>query len=192
MVRRAASRAVTVVALRWWGADEKPRARSCRLEGGRPACFKLPAFFFPQGFMTGALQLHARRYSIPIDTLNFSFAVMSAESPEEVAEGPDDGVYIHGFFLEGARFDREARVLADSRPKVMVDTVPVIHFRPTQHYKRNLADCECPLYKTAVRAGVLSTTGQSTNFVIAVDLPTDKDPFHWVRMGTALLCALSD
>ena len=34
---------------------------------------------------------------------------------------------------------------------------------------------ECPLYKTAVRAGILSTTGQSTNFVVAVDMVGEQD-----------------
>jgi len=152
----------------------------------------MPAFFFPQGFMTGALQLHARRYAIPIDTLNFSFALQKEESADEIEAAPHDGVLISGFYMDGARYDRASGMVADSLPKVMTDTMPVIHFRPTEHYKRDVADYECPLYKTAVRAGVLSTTGQSTNFVIAVDLPTDRDPNYWVRMGTAMLCALSD
>lgn len=152
----------------------------------------MPAFFFPQGFMTGTLQLHARKYAIPIDTLNFSFAVQREETAAEIAEGPTDGVMISGFYMDGARFDRPTGRVADSLPKVMTDTMPVIHFVPTELYKRDAADFECPLYKTAVRAGVLSTTGQSTNFVIAVDLPTDRDPDYWVRMGAAMLCALSD
>ena len=32
------------------------------LTSGAPKSFWLPGFFFPQGFMTGALQSHARRF----------------------------------------------------------------------------------------------------------------------------------
>jgi len=163
------------------------------LTGGQPACFPLPAFFFQQGFMTGILQMHARHYQIPIDSLSFSFKILNdKESAADVAEPPADGVFIEGFFLDGARYDRETGMIADSKHKVMNDTMPVIHFVPTSNFKRNPADYEAPLYKTAVRAGVLSTPGASSNFIVPVDIPTDKNPDYWVRMGTALLCALTD
>merc|ERR1712100_572794 len=63
------------------------------LTQGQPSCFNLPAFFFQQGFMTGILQMHARKYAIPIDTLSFSYEIKRAENASEVDEPPEIGVF---------------------------------------------------------------------------------------------------
>lgn len=57
--------------------------------------------------MTGVLQNHARKEKIPIDQLNYTFKIMEEEEPDEIDEAPEDGVYVYGLFMDGARWDRE-------------------------------------------------------------------------------------
>lgn len=76
--------------------------------------------------------------------------------------------------------------------------MPVIHFLPCKTeeaaaIKNDKYEVyQCPVYKTSLRAGVLSTTGQSTNFVLAVDINSLEPPEFWVLRGTALLCQLNE
>lgn len=89
---------------------------------------------FPQGFLTGVLQNHARKYKIPIDSLSFTFNVTAlmdtvpgpsksvepssqVDLTEESVE--EDGVYVRGLFMEGARWDQEKGILQDSFPMEM-------------------------------------------------------------------------
>ena len=77
--------------------------------------------------------------------------------------------------------------------EIMDDTMPVVHFVPTQiTSSATPTTTSAPLYKTAVRAGVLTTTGASSNYVVSLDIPTDRNPDYWVRMGVAALCALAE
>ncbi|KAK7907431.1 hypothetical protein WMY93_016043 [Mugilogobius chulae] len=78
--------------------------------------FLQSGFFFPQAFLTGTLQNFARRSSTSIDTIQFDFEVIP-KPVSEIKEKPDMGCYIHGLFLEGARWDNEQGRLAQSRPK---------------------------------------------------------------------------
>jgi dynein heavy chain len=48
----------------------------------------------------------------------------------------------------------------------------------------------CPLYKVVSRAGTLSTTGHSTNFVMFLELPTSELEEVWIRAGVASFLAL--
>lgn len=74
---------------------------------------------FVQGFMTGALQTYARKTKIPIDTLTFRTQVL-AVSEKEVEKGPENGVYVYGLYLQGARWDTKVRQGPRARTVVLL------------------------------------------------------------------------
>ncbi|KAF6312761.1 dynein axonemal heavy chain 1 [Rhinolophus ferrumequinum] len=160
------------------------------IQGGIPAVFWISGFFFPQAFLTGTLQNFARKSVISIDTISFDFKVMS-QSVSELKKRPEVGCYIHGLFLEGARWDPTAFQLAESRPKELYTEMAVIWLLPIPNRKiQNQAIYLCPIYKTLTRAGTLSTTGHSTNYIIAVEIPSAQPQRHWIKRGVALICTL--
>ena len=55
------------------------------------------------------------------------------------------------------------RRLEDTKPNEMYTALPIIHFVPTVNYVPPDDEYQCPLYKTTVRAGILSTERQLAN-----------------------------
>lgn len=125
---------------------------------------------------------------------------------------PVDGVFAHGLFFDAGRWDLKFMVLVDAKKgterKKLYDTIdankclppsgemnpplPVIHINPVKSLPEKDPRYVCPLYKTSIRAGVLSTTGHSTNFVLPILLPSARDQAYWILKGTALLVQVTN
>ncbi|KAG5463924.1 hypothetical protein LSCM1_00097 [Leishmania martiniquensis] len=160
---------------------------------GHPNTHWISGFFFPQAFLTSVLQNYAREMHISIDTISCDFEWMST-SPASITAPPEVGCYIYGMFIEGARFDPATLTLAESLPKVLYEQAPMLWLRPVvDRVPPESGVYECPLYKTVRRAGTLSTTGHSTNYVLTIEIPTPPEAGskHWIRRGVALVCALN-
>ncbi|VDP74022.1 unnamed protein product [Echinostoma caproni] len=178
---------------------------------GRPRSFWISGFFFPQGFLTGTLQNYARKYDYPIDHLSFEFTVLPhyrdqeavskaiAQLPfnhileqDKAVEEPEDGVLVHGLFMDGFRWNDETMELADSILGEMLSPMPMLHMKPEMDYVPDPKKYIAPLYKTSARAGVLSTTGHSTNFIVEIGLPHSMTSDYWIEKGAALLSMRDD
>lgn len=140
------------------------------------------------GFLTGVLQVHARKYGLPIDRLTFKYHMLPTyRDQQEVTEAeaklqygeqleedkvlvlPADGILIHGLFMDGFRWDDDNMILADSLPGQMNSALPMMHMEPMMDFEAPEEDYQSPLYKTSARAGTLSTTGQSVLSVYRLD-----------------------
>lgn len=166
------------------------------IDEGPPVVFWISGFFFTQSFLTGVLQNFARKYTIPIDEIVFDFEVLynliqfEKETPEVK---PEDGAFVEGLFIEGAKWNSAKMELDESDPKVLFVKCPVILLKPSHSSKvSSFKHYNCPVYKTTARRGVLSTTGHSTNFVMMLRLPTSEEQKHWIKRGVALLTQLDD
>ncbi len=162
------------------------------IEHGQPHIFWISGFFFTQSFLTGVKQNFARKYKHPIDKITFSFEVLKYEV--DIKEPPENGCYAKGLFLEGAGWNNKERILEEAHPKLLYTEMPIIHFLPILEQEvslekpisvknddedeeqedededlavkeKVLSKYACPVYKTSARAGTLSTTGHSTNYV---------------------------
>ena len=94
--------------LGYWFADVIGRCNqyTAWLAEGRPKAFWLTGFYNPQGFLTAMKQDSTRAHKTQgwaLDAVTLQTDVLKIQK-EDLQQGPSDGVYIYGLFLEGARY----------------------------------------------------------------------------------------
>jgi dynein heavy chain, axonemal len=98
--------------------------------------------------------------------------------------------------MEGGRWDSGKSYIVESLVGETHVLMPVIWLDPivkTEDYGKEPGQYNCPFYKVSSRAGTLSTTGHSTNYIRNLQLPCgDKSQEHWIRRSVALLTQLDD
>lgn len=161
-------------------------------ENGQPIAFWISSFYFPQGFLTSNLQGHSRKHMIPVDQLSFEFNMEDTDDAKDLEDFPAEGIYIHGLFMDGAAWDYDNMVIDNQDAGVMFVRAPVINFVPYQDKVPNPQKYNIPVYKTSVRAGTLSTTGHSTNYVLSIEVETHEPVWYWILRGAAMLTMLND
>jgi dynein heavy chain len=166
-----------------WYADLLQRAKE--LEGWvaefqLPSVVWLPGLFNPQSFLTAIMQTTARKMEWPLDRMVLTVDVMK-KSREEFTGAPREGAYIHGLFMEGARWDVASGMIQESFLKDLTPAMPVIYIKAiTVDKKETKGIYECPVYRTRQRG---------PTFVWTFNLKTKERAQKWILGGVCLLCA---
>ncbi|XP_008556957.2 dynein axonemal heavy chain 5 [Microplitis demolitor] len=148
---------------------------------GRPNVFWMTGFFNPQGFLTAMRQEVTRAHKgWALDSVVLQ-NLITRYNKEDIKEQVQEGVYVHGLFLEGASLDRKSSKLVESKPKVLYEQMPVIYiYAINTTAGKDPKLYECPIYRKPQRT--------DQKYVGSIDFETDHNPRHWTLRGVALLC----
>nr|XP_023509289.1 dynein heavy chain 9, axonemal isoform X11 [Equus caballus] len=143
-----------------------------------PSTVWLTGFFNPQSFLTAIMQSMARKNEWPLDQMALQCDV-TKKNREEFRSPPREGAYVHGLFMEGARWDTQAGIITEAKLKDLTPPMPVMFIKAIPADKQ---DCRsvypCPVYKTCQRG---------PTYVWTFNLKTKENPSKWVLAGVALL-----
>ncbi|XP_068439704.1 dynein axonemal heavy chain 9 isoform X3 [Clinocottus analis] len=143
-----------------------------------PSVVWLAGFFNPQSFLTAIMQATARRNEWPLDRMCLQCDV-TKKSREDISLAPREGAYVHGLYMEGARWDTQTGMMVEARLKELTPAVPVLFIRAIPVDKQDSRHVyQCPVYKTRQRG---------PTYVWTFNLKTKEHPSKWTLAGVALL-----
>ncbi|NXQ15458.1 DYH9 protein, partial [Peucedramus taeniatus] len=143
-----------------------------------PSTLWLGGFFNPQSILTAIMQTTARKNRWSLDKMTLQCDV-TKKSREDFASAPREGAYVHGLFMEGARWDVQVGTIMEARLKELTPAMPVVFIKAISDDKQDTRGLyPCPLYKTRQRG---------PTYVWTFNLKTKENPSKWVLAGVALL-----
>mmetsp|Transcript_13327 Transcript_13327/g.19913 ORF Transcript_13327/g.19913 Transcript_13327/m.19913 type:complete len:1361 (+) Transcript_13327:1-4083(+) len=171
-----------------------------------PMSVWLSGLFNPMAYLTGVTQVTSRATGEPLDKMTQQTFVTTYKDPSAIpanAQFPENGAYIHGLFIEGARWPSLDEIeeveniggapvggtLLESRLKELMPPMPVLYIRAVPvspsweasavGYLRHQEDIyECPVFITTMRG---------PTYLFLATLRTTESKHKWTLTGTALM-----
>lgn len=145
---------------------------------GLPKVTWISGFFNPQSFLTAIMQSQARLNEWALDNVVIMTEV-TKKAVEEVETESAEGSFVHGLFMEGARWDISMGQVAEAKMKELFCTMPVMLVKAVQKDKADFKEMYmCPTYKIQQRG---------PTYVFTANLKTQVSPAEWTIAGVALL-----
>nr|XP_040021026.1 dynein heavy chain 11, axonemal isoform X2 [Gasterosteus aculeatus aculeatus] len=146
-----------------------------------PAVVWLSGLFYPQSFLTAVMQSIARKNQWALEKMTLTVDV-TKKTKDDYGHPPREGAYIHGLFMEGARWDTQAGVISEAVLRDLTPAMPVLFVRAVPADEQQLKNTyECPVYSTKQRG---------PSYVCSLHLRTKQPPAKWIAAGVALLLSV--
>ncbi|XP_076299453.1 dynein axonemal heavy chain 10-like [Lasioglossum baleicum] len=151
--------------------------------GSEPIVLWLAGLHIPETYLAALVQMACRRNNWSLDRSLTYTAVTRFIRPDNVEERPDQGCYVSGLYLEGAKWDIVNQCLERSRPKILVEELPILIVIPIEAHRLRLQNTfKTPVYITSDRRNAMGV-----GLVFEANLATSEDISHWVLQGVCLI-----
>ena len=143
----------------------------------------LSGLHIPESYLTALVQATCRKNGWPLDKSTLYTTVTTYTKGEDVREKLHSGCYVEGLYLEGASWDIQAACLRKSKPKILVEELPILKIIPIEAHRLKLQNTfKTPVYTTSERRNAMGV-----GLVFEADLSTTDHSSHWVLQGVALM-----
>lgn len=148
-----------------------------------PKVIWLSGLSIPESYGTALIQTTCRSKGWALDKSTMYTNVTKIFDPSEVTQRLEQGTYVQGLYIEGARWSVEKDCLEVQKPKVLVEEMPLVQIIPVEANKLKLrGTLKTPVYITQLR-----TNAMGVGLVMEADLKTDQHISHWVLQGVAMM-----
>lgn len=105
---------------------------------GEPIVLWLAGLHIPETYLAALVQMACHRNNWSLDRSLIYTAVSKFTKPEYVEDKPDQGCYVSGLYLEGARWDLNEQCLKRSLPKILIEELPILIVIPIEAHRLRL------------------------------------------------------
>jgi dynein heavy chain len=177
-----------------------------------PYCMWFPGLFNPMAYLTAVMQITGRVRSLPLDKMTTETHVTLMTDTKTQSAHPEDGVFAHGLYIEGARWgavDDEDEACVDGEPDLyeitgvkcgghvcdshLFELMPLL---PVMYFKAVMVDPEWePTNEGYLRhdASVYDcplyvTRFRGPTYTVMCQMKSVDDPNRWILAGCAIIC----
>ena len=146
------------------------------IELEEPKVIWLSGLHIPESYNTALIQTTCRNKGWALDKSTMYTNVTTHFDPADITKRLEQGTYVQGLYIEGARWNQEKDCLDYQMPKELVQEMPLIQIIPVEANKLKLrGTLKTPVYITQARKNAMGV-----GLVFEADIKTKQHPSHWI------------